>query len=147
MTATLEERLLQGYRAQLGHYDRAAHILEEANEFARQQGETSDPERQRGENSGKSLPMQWTHTLHAALQEAVALDAAMAQDVAAWRASGRSPAGPLQEILERLAQRLRTLSETINQKVSDTRTQQLGLVAEIDEFIQKRRMLRAYVRQ
>ena len=152
---TLEERLLHGYREQLSRYDRAAEILEEGEKGRMGEGEKGRQGEK--ENEGEVSPLlpfspsplllNWAHALHATLQEAAAVDAAMAQDIAAWRALGQTPTGPLKEILERLAQRIRSLSASIDRQVRETQASQMGMVAEIDEFIQKRRMLQAYVKQ
>jgi hypothetical protein len=122
----LEERLLKGYQAQLELYDRAAEILDRA-------------------CSGDADDDHWAHAVHARLQDAAALDGSMAQDVAAWRESGRKPIGPLKDMIECLSQRIQSLSESIDRQVGEMRARQQGLTAEMDEFIQKRRMLQAYV--
>ena len=70
----------------------------------------------------------------------------MSEDIAAWHASARPPVGPLREILEKLTERIRSLSEGIERQVSELRARQRGLVGEADEFIQERRMLQAYVK-
>jgi hypothetical protein len=124
---SLQERLLHGYRAQLAHFDRAAEVLDNAG---------SEPLRDN----------HWAHELHASLVEAAKLDAAMAPDMAAWRASGARADGPLREIFEQLTKRIQTLSDNVDLRIGQIRSQKQTLVTESDEFIQERRMLQAYAK-
>jgi hypothetical protein len=125
--AALEERLLRGYQDQLPHYDRAATLLE------RHAG---------GPNAAASDD--WAHELRAALADVASLDAAMADDKIAWRLAEQHPGPELQAVLERVAASLATLAAGVQRHVADLEARRAQLVPEIDDFIQKRRMLQAY---
>lgn len=128
MSASLEERLLAGYSEQLRRYDRAAALLDEV---PSQGAETSGAE-------------PWAHALHALLQEAAAIAATMAADVASWRQARCRPGPELHSVLERLGRRVQGLSRSIDQRIDGLRARQQQLVPEMDAVIDKRRMLRAY---
>jgi len=123
--AHLQERLLLGYRAQLGHYDRAAGILE-------QHAEDADTA--------------WAQVLHDVLMKAASLNQNMAVDVATWREMGQHAGPQLRDVLERLGRRIQALQRAIDEKVETFRAHKDRLVPEIDEFLHKRRMLQAYNR-
>ena len=127
--ATLEARLLHGYRGQLDRYDRAAALLEQA---------------ALSENHDAVGGERWAHVLHSLLQEAASIGENMAQDVATWRQKGQSAGPELQATLARLGVRIQELSKSIDQRVEEMRARQQKLLPEIDEFIHRRRMLRAY---
>jgi hypothetical protein len=123
----LEQRILQGYLAQLPHYDRAAAIL------GRQ-----------GHGEGDPVNHAWAHDLATVLNDVTALDAAMRDDKEAWRRSGEQPGPELAAVLDRLAARIGELAVRIDRHVADLEARKLRLLPEIDTFIQKRRMLQAY---
>ncbi|HWY87178.1 MAG TPA: hypothetical protein VNX28_10660 [Gemmataceae bacterium] len=125
--AALEERLLRGYQDQLPHYDRAATILE----------------RYAG-NPNAAASDNWAHELRAALADVTRLDAAMAEDKSAWRLAELQPGPELRAVLERVAARLATLAAGVQRHVADLEARRAQLLPEIDDFIQKRRMLQAY---
>jgi hypothetical protein len=126
-SAALEERLLRGYQDQLPHYDRAATILERYP--GNPNGATSD---------------NWVHELRAALADVASLDAAMANDKSAWRLAEQQPGPELRAVLERVAASLATLAAGVQRHVAVLEARRAQLLPEIDDFIQKRRMLQAY---
>jgi hypothetical protein len=118
----LEQRLLRGYQEQLRQYDRVAVLA---------------PGWLPADDS-------WAHELNLVLKDVAALDAAMADDKEAWRRSERRPGSELGALLERLAEKLGTMAAGINRHVADIEARKDRLLPQIDELIQKRRMLRAY---
>jgi hypothetical protein len=130
MTATLaalELRLLRGYQEQVLLYDRAASVLgrHECNADSKEDGN-------------------WAHELHAILRDVTGLDASMADDKTAWRQVERPPGPELRAVLERVAASIGTLASGIQRHVADLEARRTQLLPEIDDFIQKRRMLQAY---
>jgi hypothetical protein len=125
--AALQQRLLQGYQEQVRHYDRAINILAQHPRW----------ETLLANND-------WVHDLDAVLKQVTGLDAAMRDDKAAWLRSEQSPGAELSALLGRLAESIRTLADGVNALVGDVKARKEELLPEIDEFIQKRRMLQAY---
>jgi hypothetical protein len=130
MTASpqaLERRLVQAYREQLRHYDRALAIVE-------QEPPPANP----------TMTGQWALDLDAVLRNVGALDAALAEDKAAWRLSGQQPGPELSALLDQLANRLGMLAQIVKGQVAEFEARREQLLPEMDAFIQQRRMLSAY---
>lgn len=125
---SLQERLIEGYRRQLEHYQRALRILE-----------TFAPA---GDTEISDHP--WAHELHDLLTSAAAVNAGMATDRAAWQQAGAAPSAELSEVLDRLAEQIRTLSCQIDKHVARLLERRQRLVPVMDEFIRQRWMLNAY---
>jgi hypothetical protein len=114
----VEQRLLNGYAAQLGLYDRALGMAAPSNESV--------------------------HDLNAILKEIAALDADLAEDKAVWRFSGYQPGPQLREVLDRVAERIRMLSAAVDRRFVELQASRQALMPQVDECIQQRRMLSAY---
>ena len=122
--AALERRLVDAYREQLRHYDRAVDIL-----------------RQAPNGSGDGA---WVEDLHAVLAQLSASDVPLSEDKAAWRQSGRQPGPELRALWERLAARINTLEAGVARHMANIEAGKKQLLPAIDTLIQKRRMLQAY---
>jgi hypothetical protein len=120
--AELEQRLLRGYQEQLRQYDRVTVLA----------------------GQGPPADDSWAHELNLVLNDVAALDVAMAPDKEAWRRLQRRPGSELSALLERLAEKLGTMAAGVNRHVADIEARKDRLLPQIDELIQKRRMLRAY---
>ncbi len=116
----VQARLVKGYRDQLRLYDQAALIVDQANAQA-----------------------EWAYELNDLLREIAHLDAAMADDKSAWRRLGPRP-GEVSVLVEQVAHRLTSLAQSINHHVRVLQERRDKMMPEIDEFIQRRRMLEAY---
>ena len=114
----LEQRLIEGYQAQLRHYDRALAIVARSNESV--------------------------HDLNAILHDIAALDAALAEDKTVWRFSGCQPGPQLREALNCVADRIRMLSALVDRRFIELQASRRALMPQVDECIQQRRMLHAY---
>jgi hypothetical protein len=114
----LEQRLIEAYQAQLELYDRALDTVARPDESA--------PD------------------LNAILRDIAALDAELAEDKAVWRFSGCQPGPQLREALDRVADRIRALSATVDRRFVEVQTSKQALMPEVDECILQRRMLHAY---
>jgi hypothetical protein len=125
--SALESRLIQAYAAQASCYERALEAVEQGEPTSR--GEDWYP---------------WIPRLQTALNEAAAIDAAMAEDKQAWRQSGRSASAPLRAVLDLLAEHLRVLAASIDGCVAVLSDRRRKMVPELDGFIQQRRMRHAY---
>ena len=122
---TLEQRLVQGYRQQLRHYDHALAIV----------NQQAPPTSAMGH---------WAQDLDAVLQSVGTIDAALAEDKSAWRRSGAQPGPELAALLDQLANRLGMLAQIIKAQVAELETRSEQLMPEMDALIQQRRMLNAY---
>ena len=118
----LEQRLLEGYRAQLTLYDQAMSLI------------TAPP----GDKQD------WAEDLHGLLGELAQRDREMAADKAEWRQSNDEANGELTTLITEVAQRITNLSAVINQRMSELQSRRDQLVPEVDEFIRRRRMIEAY---
>jgi hypothetical protein len=116
----VQQRLLEGYREQLRLYDQAATIVDQAN-----------------------APADWAFDLNGLLAEIAQLDVGMADDKLAWRRSGPRP-GEVSALVDQIARQLTSLAQSINRHVSLLQERRDKMLPEIDEFIQRRRMLEAY---
>ncbi len=114
----LEQRLIEGYHAQLQLYDRALDIVACTDESV--------------------------HDLNAILHDIAAVDAELAEDKAVWRFSGYQPGPPLREVLAGVADRIRALSGIVDRRFVELQASKQALMPEVDECIQQRRMLHAY---
>jgi predicted trehalose synthase len=120
----LEQRLVQGYRAQLRLYDQALAVV--------------DQETTPGQSG------HWAGALNDILKRIASLDAALADDKSAWRQGGRPPGAELDTVLERIAGRLAMLAQIVQGQVAEFEARKARLLPEMDAFIQQRRMLDAY---
>jgi len=123
----LEQRLATAYAEQASHYDCALRILD-------CQNLTNDGE---GDES-------WVFELQSALNEVSAIDTALAEDKLAWQQSAQAPGPHLRSILDGLAKRIRVLAEHVDGRVAHLNAKRRQMMPEIDDFIQQRRMLKAY---
>jgi hypothetical protein len=118
----IEQRLIQGYRAQTPLYDRALEMLAPGEATFR------------------------VEDLNAILRDIGALDAALAKDKSAWHASGRQPGPQLREALDGVTERIRSLAALVDRRVADLQARKKALLPEVDQCIQQRRMLHAYAK-
>jgi hypothetical protein len=121
-TDTLEQRLLRGYQEQLRLYDQALAVVDQ---------ETG-------------VSSHWAGALDILMKTISTLDAALAEDKAAWRQGGRQPGPELSALLDRIAGRLAMLGQIVQGQVAEFEARKARLVPEMDAFIQQRRMLNAY---
>jgi hypothetical protein len=120
LSADVQGRLLEGYREQLRLYDQAVALVKT------QEGGSD-----------------WLHQLHDLLSETAALDTAMADDKEQYRQLG-VPAQALTALLEVVASRLVFLQENIAGATQRLQAKHDQMLPQIDELIQRRRMLAAY---
>ena len=128
MTASiqaLEQRLVQAYQEQLRHYDQALAITE-------------------APSVQPTLTGHWVGDLDAVLKSVSTLDAALAEDKAAWRQSGQQAGPQMSALLDQLASRLGMLAQIVKGQVAEFEARREQLMPEMDAFIQQRRMLSAY---
>jgi hypothetical protein len=114
----LEQRLIECYHAQLQHYDRALDIAAHTGERV--------------------------YDLNAILHDIAVLDSELAEDKAVWRFSGCQPGPQLREVLDGVADRIRTLAAIVERRFVELQASKQALTPEVDECIQQRRMLHAY---
>lgn len=124
----LEDRLTQGYAAQVAHYDDALRLL-------------------------NRLPAQapldlteesWILELQIAMQAVGAVDAAIAVDKRAWQEAARAAGAPFRATLKALEQRIRALAEIVDQRIASLKAKREQMMPQLDSFIRQRRMLKAY---
>jgi hypothetical protein len=118
----VQRRLVEGYREQLRLYDQAAAIFDRANTPAEKD---------------------WADELNILLSTVTQLDAAMADDKSAWHHFGPRP-GEVSALVDQVAHRLTSLAQSIDRHVRVLQERRDKMLPEIDEFIQRRRMLEAY---
>ena len=124
----LQQRLIQGYQAQLRRYDQALRIIA-----------PTTPEAEGSAESRQSVL-----DLNGVLNEIAALDMALANDKAAWRLSAQHPGPELRGLLDKIAERIGGLSAIVDRRVASLQASKQALLPEVDQTIRRRKMLNAY---
>jgi hypothetical protein len=110
----VEQRLINGFHAQLDMYDQALGLVDRARE------------------------------MNAILDAIGALDNELAEDKAVWRFSERKAGPELSGVMAQLAERIQKLAALVDRRVDELQSSQRALLPEVDQCIQHRRMLHAY---
>jgi hypothetical protein len=121
---SLENRLVEAYRAQAGHYDEALRIIQE---------------------DGQALEQEvWTHDLQTALQHVAAVEFHLRADKHDWQQSGRKPGAELHDLLEAIKIKIQALTAAIDRRSAELIAQKQRLLPAMDQFIRQRQMLNRY---
>ena len=117
----LDQRLIAGYRQQAIQYEYALRLIADTTRVG-----------------------DWAHRLNEALGLIAELDAALADDKAAWRRAARTPGPALRAVLDSVGERIQSLAKHIDERVASLMDEKKRLVPQIDEFVRQRAMLNAY---